>query len=109
MKKIIIFVSLLLLLASCWKSADSVVNTATGTNGSSTSGSVVEDEWNVKDPEITASWATGPSVKKTTFGSWHTGSVSRNASGKTEDEVVKDFEKDIDNLLNTIDKDGTKK
>lgn len=110
MKNLLIVTFLTFLLASCWgQSVDknitsTGVETSTGAQNSLTGGIIIWDE-NGKDPVVASSW----SVESSTIINSHIGTSWTTGSGKAEDQIVKDFEKEIDNLLNTIDKDGTTK
>ncbi len=116
MKKLLIVATLSFLLVSCGGSSVDVSNTwaveqtgavntpwvtdSTGTIGASTGWVVIWDE-NTKDPGVSTGDAGSPTITNT----WTT----KPTSTKSEDQIVKDFEKEIDSLLNTIDKDGTTK
>ena len=110
MKKIFILLFSLTLLASC-SSKSTLEESESGTleNSSIETWTVMEDD-SAKDPavlwtkeEMSSTQANLPASNtspQTTTGTQDT---------KTEDAIVKDFEAEIDGLLNTIEKDGGKK
>ncbi len=109
MKKIIVLIVMTLLLTACGKTETS--DTLSGATTDQTASGIIQEDENAKDPDMSLTWATNlpqswvSNGKDTTFSSDTTSS----SSGKSEDEIVKDFEKEIDNLLNSIETNGDKK
>jgi ABC-type glycerol-3-phosphate transport system substrate-binding protein len=108
MKKIIVLIAMTFLLTACGKVE--APSTSSWSEDSTVSGVVQGDE-NAKDPEMlstgttsTASWTIKAGTSTST-----NSNVTTSNSRKSEDEIVKDFEKEIDSLLNSIDTDGKKK
>jgi hypothetical protein len=109
MKKIILLIAITLLLTACGKTETS--NTSSGATVDGTASGMVQEDENAKDPDMSLTWATNlpqPWVSNGQDAPSSSNTINSN-SGKSEDEIVKDFEKEIDNLLNSIETNGEKK
>ena len=110
MKKILLFTVLSFLLVSCgkqeWQKIDSGA-TMTGREMPwiDQSWSVISGDDAAKDPDTSVSSNNSTGVSQ--GNSWEAGSPA--ANGKSEDQIVKDFEKDLDGILNSIDNGSQKK
>lgn len=108
MKKIIVLIAMTLLLTACGKTETS--DTLTGATSEGTASGMIQEDENAKDPDMSLTGGTSVWQPWVSNGQDTSYSDTTNASsGKSEDEIVKDFEKEIDNLLNSIDSNGEKK
>ena len=109
MKKIMVLIAMTLLLTACGKTETS--DTLSGATVDETASGIVQEDENAKDPDMSLTWGTNlpqPWVSNGQDTPSSSDTTSSN-SGKSEDEIVKDFEKEIDNLLNSIETNGEKK
>lgn len=112
MKKIFFLTLLSLFLVSCGKQEVTETNSGAMMTGSDMSGMTMtgtemlwgDQSWAVVSGDDQAKDPT-TSADVSQWNPWDTAS----SSGKTEDQIVKDFEKDLDGILNSIDNGSSKK